>query len=340
MSTTSGSRSEQGTSGSTGRTLGLVESPAQLLNALEWASFAGARDSARLVIAGPGDPITRLQLHRLAELARTDGFSVGWSEVRGTPWQRARALAALAGLVRDADTLVLGDPYSGIAHLLLNSTRLTGREPRIVVVDDGTATLHYEQQWVSAEPLQRWHLGGRSVPARLIGGRAYQLLGRGSEAVELFTAMPIRTRIPAVRNDYAWTRQRFGPPQLLDGIDLLGSSLAETGTISEAAYLAGVARLVSEHGLRRYLPHRKESAAKLARIAALGVELVRPDLPVEVYARRGPVATELWSFPSTVLHTLPLVLAGTGVSVRALEVADDWFSEQADQVARGFIAGI
>lgn len=322
------------------RTLGLVESPAQLLNALEWAYASGARETARLVIAGPVDPITRLQLHRLAELARGDGFSVGWSEVRGSAAQRARALGALAGLVRDADTLVLGDPYSGIAHLLLNSTRLARAEPRIVVVDDGTATLHYEQQWVSAEPLQRWHLGTRPVAARLIGGRAYQLLGRGSEAVELFTAMPIRTRIPAVRNDYAWTRERFGPPEVLGGIDLLGSSLAETGTISEPAYLAGVRRLVTEHGLRRYLPHRKESAAKLAAIAAMGVELIRPDLPVEVYARRGPVAGELWSFPSTVLHTLPIVLAGTGVQVRPLAVADDWFSADADQVARGFIANI
>ncbi|OYO07336.1 hypothetical protein [Enemella evansiae] len=322
------------------RILGLVESPAQLLNALEWAYAAGVRETARLVIAGPTDPTTRLQLHRLAELARADGFSVAWSEVRGSATQRARALAALAGLVRDADTLVLGDPYSGIAHLLLNSTRFTRGEPRIVVVDDGTATLHYEQQWVSAEPLQRWHLEGRSHLARLVGGRAHQLLGRGSEAVELFTAMPIRTRIPAVRNSYAWTRERFGPPEVLDGIDLLGSSLAETGTIAEPAYLAGVRRLVSAHGLRRYLPHRKESAAKLAAIAAMGVEIVRPDLPVEVYARRGPVARELWSFPSTVLHTLPIVLADTGVGVRPLAVAEDWFSAEADQVARGFIAGI
>ncbi|WP_229117195.1 hypothetical protein [Enemella dayhoffiae] len=320
------------------RVLGLVESPAQLLNAIEWAYASGAGSAAKLVVAGPTDLTTRLQLHRLAELARADGFSVGWSEVRGNPLQRARALSSLAGLVRSAETVVLGDPYSGIAHLLLNAT--VGRTPRIVVVDDGTATLHYEKQWVSGVPLQRWHLTGRSLAGRVVGGRAGELLSRGSEAVSLFTAMPVQTRIPTVRNEYAWTRARFGPPELLDGIDLLGSSLAETGTIAESAYLAGVRRLVAEHGLRRYLPHRREAAAKLAAIAALGVELVRPDLPMEVYARRGPTAGELWSFPSTVLHTLPLVLADTEVRVRSLAVDADWFSAEADQVSRDFIDGI
>lgn len=312
--------------------LGLVESPAQLLNALEWA-YAEQAD-AHLVVLGPPDPVTRLQLHRLVELASGDGFEVTWADVRMGA-DRVLAFRTLAARVRRARTVVLADPYSGVCHALLN----LARNPELVVVDDGTATLHYAKQWASGEPLQRWHLPDRGGPVtRLLAGRAQRLLGRHSGAVRLFTAMPVHQDIPLTHNEYAWTRTTFGPPELLDGIDLLGTSLVETGTISEPAYLTGVGRLIEQEGVRRYLPHRREQPAKLAAIRALGVDLVRPDLPLEIHARRGPIGRELWSFPSTVLYTLPLVLAGSPVRIRPLTIDDDWFSSDAG--SRAFITGI
>ena len=75
----------------------------------------------------------------------------------------------------------------------------------------------------------------------------------------------------------------------------------------------------------RYFAHRKEGEEKLARITALGVAVIRPDLPLELVARRGPVGRLVLSFPSTVLHTLPLVLAGTGVEVLVCDIGPDWY---------------
>lgn len=316
------------------RTLALVDSPAQLLNAVEWAYATG--EDARIVQVGPPDAPARLQLHRVAELAARSGFSVGWIEARLSRTGMARAVAALAPLVRAADTLVLGDPYAGIAHLLLN----VARDPRIVVVDDGTATLHYARQWATGAPLQRWHLSAVPRLSRVVGGRAARLLGRRSDRVELFTAMPVDVAMPLSRNAYAWTRSLWAPGAPRVGTDLLGSSLVETGVVGEQAYLAAVARLVAERGVTRYLPHRRESAAKLAAITGLGVELVRPDLPMELWARRGPVGETLLSFPSTVLHTLPLVLVDTVTRIEALPVDDAWFTAGADATARGFVRGI
>lgn len=301
------------------RILGLVESPAQLLNAIEWA-YAEQVD-AHLIVLGPPDPVTRFQLHRLSELVGADGFRVGWAEIRASA-RRAQVLARLTGLVRAADTIVLGDPYSGMIHTLLNAAR----DPQLVVVDDGTATLRYADQWADGTELKRWHLAARSGTARVIGARAQRMLGRRSPAVRLFTAMPVRPDIPAGANTYAWVRQRFPVPSITAGTDLMGSSLVETGVITEAAYLAGVGRLAGERTVTRYLPHRRESELKLARIEGLGIRILRPDLPMEVYARRGPIGREILSFPSTVLHTLPLVLSGTGVTVRALSVENDWFA--------------
>ncbi len=316
--------------------LAFAESPAQLLNALEWAHAENARAYARLVILGPSDPTTRFQLHRLSDLARADGFEVVWAEVRSGAGA-VRELARLAQQVRPAAALVIGDPYSGMIQLLLNGAAPT---TRLVVVDDGTATLRYAEQWERGEELKRWHLDRRGVPSRITGLRATRLLSHRSDRVELFTAMPVTAPIPSQANTYAWVRHRFATPAVLPGTDLMGTSLVETGVIDEAAYLDGIARLTAERAVSRYLPHRHETPAKLAVIEQLGVRIVKPDLPMEVYARRGPIGRSILSFPSTVLHTLPLVLDGTDVSIGALSVDDDWFVAGARDEEKAFVRGI
>lgn len=314
-----------------GGILGFAESPAQLLNIIEWAT---ATDTApRIIVLGPPEPVTRFQLHRLMELVRADGFNIQWAEVR----HRVTAWSDLVRQVTRARTLVLGDPYAAIAHVLLT---VAAHDVRIVVVDDGTATLRYAEQWASGVALQRWHVAHRSLPLRVAGLRAGNLLGRRSDRVELFSAMPLDTELPVMANTYAWARSRFPAPHVLAGTDLMGTSLVETGVVSAEAYHQGVVRLIEERGVARYLPHRHEAPAKLAAIAAQGVQIVRPDLPMEIHARRGPVGSSILSFPSTVLHTLPLVLTDTPVSIEALSVDDAWFTPQARAGERAFVHGI
>ncbi|GAA1714235.1 hypothetical protein FB460_0205 [Propioniferax innocua] len=315
--------------------LALVESPAQLINAAEWAAASDA--DVRLVTLGPEPARTRFQMHRVAEICTGAGFDHCWAEVRGPLPTRTVDLARTAARVQAASTLVIGDPYSGIIQMLL---AMRSRAPRIVVVDDGTATLRYAEQWAFGGRLQRWHLTEQPRAARLLAPRVAPWLGRRSPHVELFSAMPLTgERPPARRCTYAWTREHFGPPEILDTVDLMGSSLVETGVVQEERYLAGVQRLVAEYGVGRYLPHRAEAAAKVAAIAEMGVEIVRPELPMEWHACRGPIGRHILSFPSTVVHTLPLVLAGTGIEVTAIDVADEWFVTD-DASARGFVAGI
>lgn len=316
-----------------GGTVGLVESPAQLLNAVEWTVVTGA--DARLVVLGPPEPVTRFQLHRLVDLVRRDGFHVEWAEIRGRTG--LPALASCARAVARADMLVLGDPYAAFVHVLLTGA---ARDVRLIVVDDGTATLRYAEQWASGAPLQRWHVARRSLGIRLVSARAAHLLGRRSDRVELFSAMPLETDLPVIANTYAWVRSRFEAPEILAGTDLMGTSLVETGVVTAGAYQGGVERLVTERGVARYLPHRHESPAKLAAIEALGVRIVRPDLPMEVYARRGPIGRSVLSFPSTVLHTLPIVLADVPVTIEALSVDDAWFAPHARAGERDFVRGI
>lgn len=354
-------------------TLAFVESPVQLLNVLEWAHAengpgrapllgavprqptAASRDAAvrpsrtpLITVLPPTDPMSRGQLRRVAALARDEGFTVRWQEARGGAGAPLRAVRALAGEVRRAERIVVGDPFSRFVQLLLAPA---ARTAELVVVDDGTATMEFVAQLGRGERLRRWHRTGGGTASRVrelayapVSGTARRRLTPGGRRrVRVFTSMPV-TALPGMElevNDFAWTRSRFGPPRLTKGTDLVGTSLVETGVVDPARYLDAVCALTREHGATRYFAHRRESPEKLRTLSeAAGLEIVRPDLPLELIARRGPVGRTIVSFPSTVVHTLPYALVGTGVTVAVCDVEPGWLTAAASPRARGFLAGV
>ena len=157
----------------------------------------------------------------------------------------------------------------------------------------------------------------------------------------MFTALPVvLPGVEVLRNDYAWVRSRWPAPEVKPTADLVGTSLVETGVVQAERYRLGVRSLIERYQVDRYFAHRKETEPKLDQIAALGVEVVRPDLPLELVARRGPVGRTVLSFPSTVVHTLPLVLAGTGVQVRVCDIPPDWYAPGANGRAGDFLGRV
>jgi hypothetical protein len=338
--------------GSTGpHTLAFVESPVQLLNVLEWAHTSVHHGTApgaglTLVVLSPNDPMTRGQLRRMAELARDEGHSVRWEEARGGTTAPFHTIGGLAPLLRRARRIVMGDPFSRYVQLLLTITHA----PDLVVVDDGTATMEFVAQLARGERLVRWHRkGGRPGPRDLLFAPVSSLARRRltpseRRTVEVFSSMPIDETPIGVRvsaNDFSWTRARFGPPRLTKGADLVGTSLVETGVVDPDRYLQAVRTLAKSHGATRYFAHRRESVEKLHRLAAeTGLEIVRPDLPLELIARRGPIGRTILSFPSTVVHTLPLALAGTEVRVAVCDIDPAWLTENASPRAQGFLSGV
>ncbi|WNE97098.1 hypothetical protein PS467_18055 [Streptomyces luomodiensis] len=334
-------------------TLAFVESPVQLLNVLEWAyadaQRAGgpgptASQDLTVVVLSPHDPMTRGQLRRMAELARDEGFTVRWEEARGGAGAPVKTIGGLRGPLRRAARIVIGDPFSRYVQLLLTLTRAQD----LVVVDDGTATMEFISQLAKGEPLVRWHRrgsrGARDVVFAPVSATARRRLTPDDKRrVEVFSSMPVEppTGVTITANDFAWTRARFGPPRLTGGTDLVGTSLVETGVVDLERYLEAVGSLARAHGATRYFAHRRESAEKLSRVAGeVGLEIVRPDLPLELIARRGPIGHTIVSFPSTVVHTLPLALAGTGVQVAVCDVDPAWLTSNASPRAQGFLSGV
>ncbi|AJE42163.1 hypothetical protein [Streptomyces nodosus] len=299
-----------------------------------------------LVVLSPTDPMTRGQLRRMAQLARDEGHEVRWEEARGGATAPLKTVRGLAPLLRGAYRVVMGDPFSRYVQLLLTITR--ARE--LVVVDDGTATMEFVAQLARGERLVRWHRkGGRPAARDLlftpVSASARRRLRPGPRrTVNVFSSMPIEETPPGVTvtaNDFAWTRSRFGPPLLTKGADLVGTSLVETGVVDGRHYLEAVRALAEAHGARRYFAHRRESPEKLHALAVeTGLEVVRPELPLELIARRGPTGRTILSFPSTVVHTLPLALAGTEVRVAVCDIDPAWLTENASPRAQGFLSGV
>ncbi|KJY47625.1 hypothetical protein VR46_02540 [Streptomyces sp. NRRL S-444] len=311
---------------------------------------ARAASWLRIVVLPPTDPMSRGQLRRMAGLARDEGYEVAWQEARGGRLAPFKALAALARDVRAARRVVVGDPFSRYVQLLLTLVRAE----ELVVVDDGTATMEFVAQTGRGERLVRWHrVGGGGLPGR-VRELAYAPVSAGARRrftpaagkgrrVEVFSSMPVTVHgaMTLRVNEFAWTRSRFGPPRLTKGTDLVGTSLVETGVVDPARYLDAVRALTLEHGATRYFAHRRESAEKLRALSeATGLEIVRPDLPLELVARRGPVGRTIVSFPSTVVHTLPYALTGTGVTVAVCNVDPAWLTGSASPRARSFLAGV
>lgn len=305
-------------------------------------SLAGLR--LTVVVLSPTDPMSRGQLRRMAQIARDEGVTVKWQDARQGKGAVVRTLRELAGPLRAAERVIVGDPFSRYVQLLLG---LYG--PRhVTVVDDGTATMEFAAQLARGERLVRWHRRGSRGPRELVLAPVTRMARRKlapgrRRTVEIFTSLPVEPPpgTTVTVNDFAWTKAAFGPPRITRGADLVGTSLVETGVIDVDEYLRAVAVLARTHGATRYFAHRREATDKLHRIAVeTGLEVVRPDLPLELIARRGPIGRIVVSFPSTVVHTLPLALQGTGVKVAVCEIAPEWIKENASPRAQGFLAGV
>jgi hypothetical protein len=317
-------------------TLALVESPAQLLHVLEWCHAEQSATRTRLVVLNPADPVTVAQLRSMAEFAAEEGIETEWFAPRASALAGVRTIASLRGAVAGARRLVIGDPFSGMIQALLPFAKAS----EVVVVDDGTATLEFASQVEHGGSLRRWDASpGTGILRVPLARNARSFFASGR--LRLFTVMTV-TSLPGSRiqrHGYDWTRRRFGPPVQLRGLDVIGSSLVESGVVEAESYLDAVTALAVDGGAGgRYFAHRREDPDKLRRLAQRsGLRIVRPTVPLEVELRRGPVATHLASFPSSVGYTLPLVLAGVGTRITVQPLPEKMIRPHVTAGARAFL---
>lgn len=305
--------------------LAWAESPLQLLSALE-ARHAGLLGPAEVRVRPGSDALhaTAGEVIRLGLSPKTDLIFTDRIGRTGTTW-------------------AVGDAFSG----RVQAGMLLRRAPeRIVLLDDGLATLHLLGLLVGPwkQPLLRAR--ARPGPARrafsgLAGHRLRSLAGQGR--VTLFTGLPVpapllararRVGIPVVSHDFAWLRTLPAEPPPEQRRVVLGTSLVANGLVDRGAYLGWLNGITAREPVA-YYPHRRECPQVLALLREdPAVALVERDLPVELSLRGLTPEHRVISLPSTALTSLRVLHGPGGPRIEGVNVPAGWWTERADPALR------
>jgi hypothetical protein len=304
-----------------------VESPLQMLCAIE-AHQAGLLGPATSVVPRAGLRALRATRRELRELALPGGLEL--AEPRERMPRSVRAV---------------GDAFSGQVQLRW----LLSRPGRIVVVDDGLATIRL-LELLAAGPY-RPLLRARAQPGRLRAalGLAAAIRLRASR-VCVFTALPVspeleqsvrRAGVSLVRHDFAWLRAQ--PPSEAGPAErtvVLGTSLVRNGLVHRDRYLHWLTALAAREPLA-YYPHRREDPLDLAIIRERpGITVHEGGVPAELTLRGMNAGQRVLSLPSTAITSLRVLLSPRGVEVEPVDVPDDWWTSRAAPALRSHLTGV
>ncbi|WP_344244975.1 hypothetical protein [Isoptericola hypogeus] len=299
----------------------LVESPLQLLGAIEAhaAGHAGTRTRVR----------ARADVPTLAA-------SVGAVHTLGLPAGLDVDVAPAPRHLPDG-VVVVGDPFSGAFQTALVRTP---RPPqRLVVVDDGLATLDLARRMATGSALVR--IGAPAGPLRYgLGSLAARRLRRIADAgrLTLCTTLPLDPALRARLHDlgvevlehrFEWLRSRPQADAPPEPTVVVGSALVADGLLHADRYAAWV-RGVAADGPVRYVPHRRHDPLVSALLERLpGIVVDAPGAPVEIRLRGLRPGQRVVMLPSTSAITLSRLLAGGGVTVTPHAVPDAWWTDRA-----------
>lgn len=239
----------------------------------------------------------------------------------------------------------VGDAFSGKVQLRW----LTSRPGRIVIVDDGLATLRL-LELLAAGPY-RPLLRARAHPTRLRSalGLAAALRLRYSK-VSVFTALSVDDKlaeavrqagVDLVRHDFAWLRAQ--PPSAQGPAErtvVLGTSLVRNGLVHRDHYLRWLTDLAAREPLA-YYPHRREDPVDVALIRERpGITVHDAGVPAELTLRGLDPGQRVLSLPSTAITSLRVLLSPRGVAVEPVDVPDDWWTSRAAPALRSHLTGV
>ena len=303
-----------------------VESPLQLLNVVEYAASVG-----EAVVVEPRAGVLQLEQTVAAihsQLPANARITEPVASISASRFRRARSR-------------IVGDVYSGQFRSLVATTGIRD----LVIVDDGSATVHFAATLGTAPLIRMAQTEG--VLMRALGGylgsRLVAAAARGR--VTLFTAYGSDPSVRALEsrgvrlaaNDYSWLRSVTPATGAVHHpLIVLGSALVTDGQVGVEDYLDWVRALAAVEPLS-YLPHRRESSAQRDAVAAIsGVTLEPGVLPVELVLGAAGALHRVETLPSSAVATLRAILPAQ-VDITVTPVPESWWLVGADpHIRRAF----
>ncbi|WP_402466740.1 hypothetical protein [Isoptericola aurantiacus] len=299
-----------------------VESPLQLVCAVE-AHAAGVAGPSTVAHVRDGVPT----------LAETTDAVVALGLPVGLDLHPGPAVRRLAS----GDVLV-GDVFSGAFQAALVRSPPTAPR-RLVVVDDGLATLDLIRRLVANEPLVR--LASRPGPLRLglgsLAGRRLRRLANEGRLI-LCTGLPVPDDLAAglatagvqiARHRFDWLTSRSQHDAPDEPTVVVGSALVADRLVHADQYVSWV-RGIAADGPVRYVPHRRHEPMVTALLERVpGIRVDAPGAPVEIRLRGLRPHQRVVTLPSTSAVTLSQLLAPRGVAVVSQSVPTGWWTDRA-----------
>ena len=296
--------------------LAWVESPLQLVGAAEWA----AAHRTTVPVAGR---LTAQMSATADELLSRGARFRDLEPYLGIPFSL---------LARHGHWLV-GDGFSGQFRL----AAAVLRPHRITFLDDGAHAIAYADALLGRLPYARPGIAERGLTTRFAPLAHETVLRRASAGrADFFTAFDLGAdRADALRDrgfgirrhGFEWTRASATAAQELGRRVVLGSAQPVDGRMTLSDYLDWV-RDAATPGPAVYLPHRRETPEQLDAVGKVpGVTIRETDLPVELVLAGASQALDIRTLASSTTTTLPLVLSGTGSTVRIGRARRSAFTE-------------
>lgn len=301
-----------------------VESPLQLLNALEYAYASG--ESVHVCLRADVPRLGTMGRALAPHLPRRVTMSGPWKSTMQSPFATARRR-------------LVGDVSSAQVRAAITVTGATD----VVLVDDGAAMLTTARTLAAGHAVVR-HGRHESVLKHALGAvTTSRVLTAAAEArLTVFTAYNDAPELQALErqgarlrtNTYAWVRTtNFDHEPVEYPHIVVGSALVDDGFLQPEAYLEWLRRVAAD-GPVAYFPHRRERAESLQQWASVpGVQVRRSGLPVEIVVASAVGLRRISTLPSSVVATLSrLVSPHTRVDVTPVD--SQWWTPRADQRLR------
>lgn len=313
-----------------------VESPFQLLGALD----AGA--------AGLLGPLAVLSPRR-----DTPGIAAAAGAARALHLPGGLTVAEptdeLPAMSERRAVWAAGDVLSGrVQSALLRPLRAE----RVLLLDDGLATLRALDQLAAPRPTALVRNRGRVSPHRWALGLAARARLRAlarEGRLSVFTVLPVppatlealaAAGVDVQRNTFPWLARQHTSTRVRTGTVVVGSALPADGLVRAEAYGRWLETLAEREPLT-YVPHRRSHPEVLARLEKHpSVHIERGLLPVEVRLHHLGPGQRVLSLPSTALATLRVLLAGTGAEIRGVPVPLSWWTDAASPSLRARLSAV
>jgi hypothetical protein len=317
-----------------------VETPLQLLNAMEARHTLGSSESHLVVFTSPGhskEAFTRLvrpgdwravdfvpvvPYEDLEErLQWRQQWSVRLRAYRGH-WRRRglrRRLDAVARSLGRVERMFIGNLW--VQHQRHLASVVRYRE--LVLLDDGTQTLQLNER------LQGGHAVGPAseVDRPWVAWLIRQLTGMrpaDTSRFTWFTAFDLKTRPGdrVLRNDYSYLRSLARDSRRSRDVLFLGCELSHEG-LSEEHHREYLGRVRAHFAADQlvYVPHPRERDERVAYVRdVLGIPVCRYDVPIEYQlATSGVRPKVLASFCSSALDNCRIIFGDT-LQINALRI--------------------